>query len=834
MGAENLNPLDELKILDRQVDLIAELSDLKPIFDRLDEIAKQHADDFEVQLVVGDIKQHLVNRRARLKEQQQTAPVPPPLPAATPVPPTDLKPTVKLMSSGVFAKTPPPPPEPPQPSPPPPPGSDPTRIIERSALPPELAPPPEPPKPPDPPRVPEPPPKAQAPPQPPRPPLPWKRALVVGALAGSIVSIALIALLVNQARKRNREVPPPAGAVQVEIATTPPGAAIRVTAGAQNGETKCTSNCTVALVPGSYQVMAFLDGYEAATSPVNVVAGQPASVSIALQPQAQTVRILTDLEQGKVVFDDQPAADLQEGQFIVDKVQPGAHTVKVTGKNGDASFSFQIADAKAPIITGTVTAHNLTAVLVSSVGNQARVFTNSGPMKLAVNGEPQGDAGPAGVDVKNFQPGVDEILVGDPKDQRNMKESFGPAPMLTAFLKSDLNIGTLIVSAGEDDVHVFVNNKEYRRRTQRGQVRIPAIGPVTVRVAKDGFQADAPQTADVKKGAEVRLEFKLKPLPQVGVLQIRGGTPGAEVLLDQNSIGTVGPDGSFTYNTVPAGDHAIELKRDQYAPKKLQRKFSAGQTVVLAGADSVLAAAANGNGTVKLARTPADASVTYRRADETQVHEFRGSQMELTPGNYIFSGKAPGYAERSERVQVAAGETRTIEITLGRERAAAAAKAGDMNAFVDAGWKKEGALWVHKGGGFVPYSLPPKGVFTFTVQLIKGGVFRGRIRWCVQYLDAKNYLLFEMDKKNFWSEVIENGKKLERIKTLHDMEKQKSYTIQIEVAPDRVVHRIRTGDQWAVLDTFAEPGRNFTAGKFGFLIQGSDEIGISDFTFTPK
>ena len=69
MGSENLNPLDELKTLDQQVDSITDLGGLKPIFYRLDEIAKQHPDDFEVQLVVGDIKQHLVNRGTRLKEQ---------------------------------------------------------------------------------------------------------------------------------------------------------------------------------------------------------------------------------------------------------------------------------------------------------------------------------------------------------------------------------------------------------------------------------------------------------------------------------------------------------------------------------------------------------------------------------------------------------------------------------------------------------------------------------------------------------------------------------------------------------------------------------------------
>ena len=148
--------------------------------------------------------------------------------------------------------------------------------------------------------------------------------------------------------------------------------------------------------------------------------------------------------------------------------------------------------------------------------------------------------------------------------------------MLTAFLKSDLNIGTLIVSTGEDDVRVFLNDKEYRRRTQRGQVRIQTIGPVSVRVAKDGFQPEPSQTAEVKKGAEVRLEFKLRPLPQVSSLQIRGATPGAEVLIDQASAGTVGSDGSFTDSTVAPGDHTVELRRDQFTPKRLERSFKAG------------------------------------------------------------------------------------------------------------------------------------------------------------------------------------------------------------------------------------------------------------------
>jgi hypothetical protein len=478
------------------------------------------------------------------------------------------------------------------------------------------------------------------------------------------------------------------------------------------------------------------------------------------------------------------------------------------------------------------------AVLVASFGKQARLVTNAGPWKLAVNGQPQGDAGPAGTDLPSLQPGVNEIVVGEGRDQHNMSESFGPAPMLTAFLKTDVNAGTLIVSTGQDDVRVFLNDKEYRRRTQRGQLRVQTLGKVTVRVARSGFQEEPAQTVEVKKGAEVRLQFDLKPQPQFGSLQIHGAMAGTSVLIDQKNVGTVRPDGSFSLGAILPGDHTIELRREQYLPKRLQRSIQANQAVVLAGADVVLAAA---NGTIRLTRNPASATVTYRRGDETESHQTRGNQFELPPGSYVFSASAPGFVESSTRVQLAAGENREVDFTLARERQAApppvVAAPGGMAEFEDAqSWKKDGDNWIHKGGGFVPYKLPPNGVFTFTVQLLKGGgVFRaGQIRWCLQYLDPKNYLLYEMDRKNFWAGVVEKGKRAERVKAPHNLGDQKAFTIQIEVAADHLVTKVRVGDEWKVLDTFAEPGRDFTQGKFGFLIQGNDEIAISDFKFLRK
>jgi len=645
-------------------------------------------------------------------------------------------------------------------------------------------------------------------------------------IAGAVVSVLVLVVLVNQARKRNL-----IADVAVQLTTTPAGAAIRV-----NGEPKCNSNCSVALPPGDYQVTAALDGYQSAAGALKVTARQAASLNLQLQPQAQMVRILTDLPQGQVSLDTLPPVDLQDGQVVINNVQPGQHAVKLTSKTGDASFTIDVAEARQPAITGPVTARDLIAVLVSSMGGKARVVTSS-PAKLALNGQAQGDASPAGLDLTGFRPGVNEIAVGEGKDQRTLAENFGPAPMVTAFLKSDVNIGTLIVSTAEDNVRVFLNGKEYPRKTQKGQLRIPTLGSVNVRVAKDGFEITGAQTADVKKGSETRLEFKMQALPQVAILQIREATPGAEVLLDQKSIGAVGDDGSFTANSVPPGEHIIELRKDQFLPKRMQRMFVAGRTVALLGGDAVLAAAV---GTVKLTRSPADASVAYRRADETQGHELKVNQVDLPAGNYIFTARAAGFVDRTERIQIGAGETRPLELALAKVVVAPPPppKNFGIGDFEDPNaWSKQGDVWSHKGGGVIPYKLPTNGTFTFTVRLLRGGsLFRGgRIRWAVQYVDGKNYALFELDRKTLASKVIEGGKTFDRGKFEHGLnDKDMSYTVQVDVSPGQLVHRIQNGENWLVLDTWKEPGRKFNDGKFAFMVQGGDEIGLSDFKFVPR
>ena len=98
--------------------------------------------------------------------------------------------------------------------------------------------------------------------------------------------------------------------------------------------------------------------------------------------------------------------------------------------------------------------------------------------------------------------------------------------------------------------------------------------------------------------------------------------------------------------------------------------------------------------------------------------------------------------------------------------------------------------------------------------------------------DARNYLLFQIDKKNFYRSRLNQGRESDSKKISHLEEKDNTYTIQIDVGTTGIVHKLYDGEKWITMDTWVAAGQNFTEGKFGFLLPGSDTIAISNFSFT--
>jgi hypothetical protein len=566
--------------------------------------------------------------------------------------------------------------------------------------------------------------------------------------------------------------------VEARITTVPPGASIQI-----NGQQTCLSDCISKLAPGTYQVTALLDGYTAASGEIKVEPQKGGALTLTLAPQPVNVRVVADLKQGQVFLDDQPAAELQEGQWSRTGIDPGTHTLRIVSGTMEASFTFEIAGANMPAVQGPVTAKNLIAAIMTTVSMRGRLVTSAGPLKLSLNGMPQADATVEGIDLTGYSTGSNELSLGEGTSLKIMSETFDAAPGLTAFLKTDQNLGTLLISTGQDDVRVFINDKEQKRRTQKGDLRVQTIGKVMVRVEKPGFEPVPAQTFTVEKNATVKAAFAMKELPKVATLAITGGLTGTQVVLDQRVIGAVGNDGAYRNASIAPGDHTIELRRDQYEPKRFVRSFRAGQTVTIAGGDASLVA-------IRVAPPPPPPEPVKPKPEPPPV--------KVAPKKVV----------------------------------------GDISNFDRPGdWREQEGIWRHRGEANLTYGLQPNGIFTFSIYLMRGGnLFRGgRVRWFLNYTDAKNYILFELDEENLTSKVVQNGKTLERKKAPHKQPKDmRVWNIQIDSSADRLIHKIQGDDAWITLDTWSEPGRDFTQGKFGIQVTGNDEVGLSNFQFTGR
>jgi len=395
-----------------------------------------------------------------------------------------------------------------------------------------------------------------------------------------------------------------------------------------------------------------------------------------------------------------------------------------------------------------------------------------------------------------------------------------PSPIAQPPAESDRNLGTLLVVAGQDGARVFLNGRLQRQLTQAGQLRLPnlELKDYVVQVSKSGFQDPPQQTIRIRKGEPARLIFNLQPQnqpqPRLASLTIQGGAPGTTVLVDQNPVGIIQPDGTLSVSSVNPGDHTVELRKDRFKPRQFKKSFVAGGTTSLAAADAALEAAP---GELRITFAPADATVAIVKGDLLKMVSS-GVPLNLAAGTYTLTARTAERFTRSSTLEVIAGQSKTLDLSL--------APSG-MSKWDDPGaWKQEADSFIRKGGDFVLYGVAPaSGTFVFSATIAKGHL----LQWVLNYSDPKNYVLFQMDDNNFYRTVIRNGEKSDQIIVPDKADKKSFRTLQIRVSSTELLHQIKHGDRWTVLDRWTRPGTNLSVGKFGFYIPGSDQVALSSF-----
>ncbi len=677
--------------------------------------------------------------------------------------------------------------------------------------------------------------KKEAKPQPPPgPPKPVNKTLI-GVGAGAVVVLIAAWFIASAFRP-----------VTIEVQTNPPGASIRI-----DNELRGTSNLSLKLRTGTYQLLAEKEGYVSARMPLVVKRGSAEPIRLNLQavpPPApvvelrQVLRLSSDLPSGKVKVDDQPSAELTDGQLPDQELAWGKHDIEVTSGSARTSINFEAASGRAPVLSEPPKAKELNAVVVTSLGNQVHIQASQSPtpVKVTVDKQDQGELGPSGLDLPSLPLGNHEVVLNDGKNPHTFDITTSQAPALQVQLYSDRNVGSVLIQAGVDDATVEVDGKPTKRKTKGGQVLINlGVKMHTIRVLKNGFLEEPAQDIEIKKGETAKLEFHLRPVPTVAGLTIHGAAPGLQVTVDQKHPGTVAGDGSLSLPGIAPGNHTIDLT-DGRRHKQIPREFKAGETLVLGPPDVTLQAA---KASVKITVSPANASVSYKGPDG-KSHEVRGPSVDLEEGPYTFSGSASGYNEATQPITVAANKPNNVNLTLTAAKTGHLPTAGPVTMeqwAATAGWKADESWFVHHDGGLVLYpAVPSSGTFIFTA-LRQGGILgSGRIQWVAGCIDnTSTYVLFGIDKKNFHRLEMDAGKKVKgsdkstALKTPASG-KELQYNIKVDIGSDGVVTSLQQGSDWVVIDKWSASGQNPTNGKFGFYLPGNDELYISHFSFTPK
>jgi serine/threonine-protein kinase len=389
-------------------------------------------------------------------------------------------------------------------------------------------------------------------------------------------------------------------------------------------------------------------------------------------PQLAELRVTTDLEKGKVTLDGNEVGSLEGGQFSLDNLAEGQHSLEISDGTSQVKISLSSSHDSMPIVQGPLETKNLKAIVITNGSQQGQVLSSGyGSMPASMDGNQIGSLGSAPLALSSLLPGTHDLDVGSGKDERKISFQVTTAPALTAFLSADRNVGNLLVVTGEDGATVLLNGKAYPRATKHGQLVIANLTPkrYTVSVAKNGFEAPASQGVDILKGQGAKLVFVLQAAPTVASLVIAGATPSAVVLLDGSHLGTVQQDGTFSASNIKPGPHTIGLRKHQFKPRDLQRQFVAGESVRLNANEVALenaAPAAPALAPPKLiVQTVPGAQVTLDGQPVGQVGS--NGLLEVFPapaGQHTLQVVAKPYSNFTEKVTLSPGGSTTIVASL--------------------------------------------------------------------------------------------------------------------------------------------------------------------------
>jgi hypothetical protein len=311
---------------------------------------------------------------------------------------------------------------------------------------------------------------------------------------------------------------------------------------------------------------------------------------------------------------------------------------------------------------------------------------------------------------------------------------------------------------------------------------------------------------------------------------------GVQVLLDGVSIGTVGADGTLAYAGVGSGAHKLEFVIAGYEPLTLERTFIAPGTLVLSTNDIVLKRLP---GTLELVADPGTQTAILQKGRTIQ-RAAGAAKLRIPEGTYDVRISGPTGVPVTRTVSVGSGATQSLDVrnlvVTGMER------------FDLRGWTRIDTWFRRRGEGYSLYNHSnPEGRFTFTVRLDRDGnpfSTGSRLKWVVGYVDNRTHVMMQLDEDALYRVDTVDGLAQQARGIPHRIPTNVPFVhFTVQISGPRLIHQYSVdGTDWRMLDSWSrtppsmpEKGRRGPLdGRFGFFLQGDEEVFVSNFFYYPE
>ena len=551
-----------------------------------------------------------------------------------------------------------------------------------------------------------------------------------------------------------------------------------------------TTDDDLSLTSGAYELSIQKLGFESETIVINLQAGKPAGpLSVQLHPRRPVLNIDSPFMSGSVLLDDKQIATLgSTGLFQTPPIEDGNHQLKIQSNSSTVSMAFSVQAGTLATLAQPTAPAGLEAIAIYSLRDQAVVSSTLEDMSSQLDAMPAARLKSGGISFDHLTGGSHALVLGSAQP-RQWSDSInsGPEPQFVLHIVSMADLGTLFVDVtGATDAHIFVDGVDRGPAPAKGSFKSSLnAGNHTVTAQRDGYMPD-PALANISigKGGVKRVNFTLAEIPK-----------------------------------------PVQQPTPQPAPAPAPPPAPVKQI-----------------GRVHVEFTPANAEVSYTHDGEvTRVSS--GSNIELDPGQYIFSAQAAGFVPDRQPVDVRANTVTQVAFNL--TAAKPEPKSAISHPMNRADWDQpleENGVWYTRGNntksdlvlykvtpisGSVEFRVQPKGAGFLNVgRLIGAG---SKIHCVISYRDAKNYTELEIDHQSYRrSEFVGGSAPHKPFDKKHGLSGD-SIHLKIYIDPSRVrVVGVSDDNNEHDLDEWNTSGVDPTQGRFGFRF---DSLRFTDFVY---